>query len=144
MRFYILSAQIRLERKHYYNLLERTQKCHAHITGWILWFLQCLIHAIAASEETLSRILQKAEFWKRHATTLLNDRQQKIINKLLDGYEGKLTTAKWAKINNCSQDTALRDMQDLIAKGVLLKDASGGRSTYYVLRTFQEVKGGQG
>lgn len=132
-RFYSLSAQIRLERKQYYDMLERTQKGHADITAWILWFLQCLIHAIAASEETLSRILQKAEFWKRHATTLLNDRQQKIINKLLDGFEGKLTTAKWAKINHCSPDTALRDMQDLIAKGVLLKDASGGRNTHYIL-----------
>lgn len=132
-RFYSLSAQIRLERKQYYDMLERTQQSHADITAWILWFLQSLIHAIAASEETLLRILQKAEFWKRHATTLLNDRQQKIINKLLDGFEGKLTTAKWAKMNGCSQDTALRDMQDLIAKGILLKDNSGGRSTHYAL-----------
>ncbi len=132
-RFYSMSAQIRVERKQYYEQLEKTQKGDSDITEWILWFLQCLIHAIHATEETLAKILRKADFWKRHATTLLNERQQKVINQLLDGFEGKLTSSKWAKINKCSQDTALRDIQDLINKAILQKEAVGGRSTNYEL-----------
>lgn len=133
-RFYSMSAQIRVERKQYYEILEKTQKGNSDITGWICWFLQCLINAIDSTEETLSRVLYKAEFWKLHSTTILNQRQQKTINKLLDGFDGKLTTSKWGKINKCSQDTALRDIQDLINKNILLKEASGGRSTNYELR----------
>jgi len=133
-RFYSMSAQIRIERKQYYAKLEKTQKGNSDITEWILWFLQCLINAIDSSEDTLSKILHKAEFWKLHSTTILNDRQQKIINRLLDGFDGKLTTSKWAKINKCSQDTALRDIQDLIKKDILQKEASGGRSTNYELK----------
>lgn len=133
-RFYSMSAQIRVERKQYYEMLEKTQKGNSDITEWILWFLQCLINAIESTEETLSKILHKAEFWKNHATTILNDRQQKIINRLLDGFDGKLTTSKWAKINKCSQDTALRDIQDLMKKDILQKEASGGRSTNYELK----------
>ena len=133
-RFYSMSAQIRVERKQYYEMLEKTQKGNSDITEWILWFLQCLINAIESTEETLSKILHKAEFWKNHATTILNDRQQKIINRLLDGFDGKLTTSKWAKINKCSQDTALRDIQDLMKKDILQKEASGGRSTNYGLK----------
>lgn len=132
-RFYSMSAQIRVQRKQYYEELEKTQKGDSNITEWVLWFLQCLIQSIHATEETLSKILRKAGFWKRHATTLLNERQQKIINRFLDGFEGKLTTSKWAKINKCSQDTALRDIQDLISKEILQKEASGGRSTNYEL-----------
>jgi Fic family protein len=132
-RFYSMSAQIRIERKQYYEILEKTQKGDSDITAWIMWFLQCLINAIESTEDTLSKILQKAEFWKIHSTTIFNDRQQKIINRLFDGFDGKLTSSKWAKINKCSQDTALRDIQDLINKGVLQKDASGGRSTNYEL-----------
>ena len=100
----------------------------------VFMVLQCLINAIDSTEETLSKILHKAEFWKWHSTTILNDRQYKIINRLLDGFDGKLTTSKWAKINKCSQDTALRDIQDLMKKGILQKEASGGRSTYYELK----------
>lgn len=133
-RFYSMSAQIRIERKQYYEMLERTQKGNSDITGWILWFLQCLINAVQSSEETLSKILQKADFWREHSTTILNDRQQKVINRLLDGFAGKLTSSKWAKINKCSQDTALRDIQDLINKDILQKEASGGRSTSYELK----------
>lgn len=133
-RFYSMSAQIKVERKQYYEKLEKTQKGNSEITDWILWFLQCLINAIDSTEETLSQILQKAEFWKLHATTILNTRQHKIINRLLDGFDGKLTTSKWAKINKCSQDTALRDIQDLMNKGILQKEASGGRSTNYKLK----------
>lgn len=132
-RFYSMSAQIRLERKQYYEKLEKAQKGDSDITDWILWFLKCLINAIESSEKTLSKILYKAEFWKLHSTTILNKRQLKIINRLLDGFDGKLTSSKWAKINKCSQDTALRDIQDLIEKGILQKDASGGRSTNYLL-----------
>ena len=97
-------------------------------------FLQCLINSIDSTEVTLSKILHKAEFWKMHATTILNDRQQKVINRLLDGFDGKLTSSKWGKINSYSQDTALRDIQDLIKKEILQKEASGGRSTNYELK----------
>ncbi len=130
-RFYSMSAQIRVERKQYYEKLEKAQKGSTDITEWILWFLQCLINAINSTEETLSKILFKAEFWKIHSTTIFNERQQKTLNKLLDGFEGKLTTSKWGKINKCSQDTAHRDILDLINKGVLRKGESGGRSTNY-------------
>lgn len=132
-RFYSMSAQIRVERKEYYNILEKTQKENLNITEWILWFLSCLTNAINATEEILSKVLYKAEFWKLHSTTILNERQQKMINKMLDGFKGKLTSSKWGKINKCSQDTALRDIQDLIKKNILQKEASGGRSTNYEL-----------
>jgi len=138
-RFYSMSAQIRVERKEYYNILEKIQKGNLDITDWILWFLQCLINAINSTEELLSKILSKAQFWKLHSTTILNERQQKMLNNLLDGFDGKLTSSKWGKINKCSQDTALRDIHDLIKKNILLKDASGGRSTNYGLK---EMPGG--
>ncbi|WP_339924940.1 Fic family protein [uncultured Cyclobacterium sp.] len=132
-RFYSMSAQIRVERKQYYGVLERTQKGNSDITEWILWFLACLQEAINATYVLLQKVLQKAEFWKMHVSTILNERQQKMINSLLDGFTGKLTTTKWAKICKCSQDTALRDIQDLIKKNILQKEPSGGRSTNYVL-----------
>ena len=139
MRFYSMSAQIRIERKQYYEKLEKTQKGNSDLTEWILWFLQCLINAIDSTEETLSKILHKAAFWNSHSTTILNDRQQKMINRLLDGFEGKLTSSKWGKINMCSQDTALRDIQDLMSKNILQKEASGGRSTNYELKVMPGI-----
>ncbi len=134
MRFYSMSAQIRVERKQYYEKLEKAQKGNSDITEWILWFLQCLINAIESTDKTLSKVFRKAEFWKLHSTTILNVRQQNIINRLLDGFDGKLTSSKWANINKCSQDTALRDIQDLMKKDILQKEAGGGRSTNYKLK----------
>ncbi len=133
-RFYSMSAQIRVERKQYYEILEKTQKGNTDITEWIIWFLKCLKNAIYETTNILSKVLEKAEFWKLHSTTILNERQQKMINKLLDGFTGKLTTTKWGKICKCSQDTALRDIHDLIEKDILQKEGSGGRSTNYVLK----------
>jgi Fic family protein len=132
-RFYSMSAQIQRERKAYYDVLERCQKGTLDITEWIEWFLNCLQHAIAASEQTLEAVLVKAGFWKAHADKALNDRQRKVINRLLDGFEGKLTSSKWAKLTKCSQDTALRDISDLVSRKILVKDQAGGRSTGYTL-----------
>ncbi|HQU57708.1 MAG TPA: Fic family protein [Saprospiraceae bacterium] len=132
-RFYSMSARIRLQRKAYYEILERTQKGTLDITEWLLWFLNCLIAALADTESTLARVLFKARFWDKYAVTPLNDRQRLMLNKLLDGFKGKLTSSKWAKIVKCSSDTALRDIQDLIQKGILQKEAAGGRSTNYEL-----------
>nr|WP_320117438.1 Fic family protein [uncultured Marinifilum sp.] len=133
-RFYSMSFQIRLERKEYYEKLEKTQKGNSDITAWILWFLDCLTNSFESTSNTLSKILIKADFWKVHSSTIFNERQQKMVNRLLDGFTGKLTTSKWGKICKCSQDTALRDIQDLINKDVLQKEASGGRSTNYELK----------
>jgi len=133
-RFYSMSSQIRLERKQYYEKLEKIQKGSSEITEWILWFLECLDNAFDSTTETLSKILQKADFWNTHSKTIINERQQKMLNKLLDGFTGKLTTSKWGKICKCSQDTALRDIQGLIEKNILQKEASGGRSTNYELK----------
>lgn len=135
-RFYSMSAQIRKERKGYYNILEQTQRGTLDITKWLEWFLHCLLNALEGSEEILEKVLQKHHFWTRHATTQLNDRQIKLINKLLDDFYGKLTTGKWAKIAKCSNDTALRDIQDLLEKEILVKDAARGRGTNYLLAKF--------
>jgi Fic family protein len=132
-RFYSMSAQIRKERKEYYDILESTQKGSMDITAWLTWFLQCLDRALTATDETLAVVLKKARFWEKHATTILNERQQLMLNKLLDGFEGKLTTSKWGKLTKTSPDTALRDIQDLMNKKVLTKEVGGGRSTSYVL-----------
>lgn len=132
-RFYSMSAQIRKERKEYYDILETTQKSSLDITRWLIWFLQCLDRAIAATDETLSGVLRKAKFWEKHVGTPLNDRQRTMLNKLLDGFEGKLNTSKWAKITKTSQDTALRDIQDLVSKKILEKEEGGGRSTSYII-----------
>ncbi len=132
-RFYSMSAQIRRERKQYYEILEKTQKGSSDITDWILWFLECLTNSLTETFELLSSIMIKADFWTKHSSTILNERQHKMLNKLLDGFKGKLTTSKWAKICKCSQDTALRDIQDLIQKDILQKEISGGRSTNYEL-----------
>ena len=133
-RFYSMSAQIRMERKQYYDILEKTQKKSSNITEWIIWFLKCLRNSFESTTELLSKILVKAKFWNAHSKTILNQRQHIMLNKLLDNFEGKLTTSKWAKICKCSQDTALRDIQNLIEKEILKKEASGGRSTNYELK----------
>lgn len=132
-RFYSMSAQIRLERKGYYAILEKSQKGNLDVTNWLRWFLNCLMNALLASNHLLSRTLNKHQFWNTHAKTLINSRQKKILNKLLDGFEGKLNTSKWAKITKCSTDTALRDIQDLQTKKILRKEKGGGRSTSYDL-----------
>lgn len=132
-RFYSMSAQIRLERKEYYEILEKTQKGDLDITHWIIWFLICLINALKATNSVLTRVLFKAKFWQKHVHTTINDRQRKLLNKLMDGFDGKLTSSKWAKIAKCSKDSAIRDINDLIDKGILQKEAAGGRSTNYEL-----------
>jgi Fic family protein len=130
-RFYSMSAQIRLERSRYYDMLESTQKGDLDITPWLLWFLECLDRAFSGAEGILATVLRKADFWKRHANTTLNTRQRDMLNRLLDGFTGKLTSTKWAKIEKCSPDTALRDITDLVAQKILERDPAGGRSTSY-------------
>ena len=132
-RFYSMSAQIRKERATYYNILERTQQNTMDITRWLEWFLQCLQRALIATGETLETVLFKAGFWEKHTKTIFNQRQVMMLNKLLDGMEGKLSSSKWAKMAKCSSDTAIRDINDLLAKEILLKEAGGGRSTGYRL-----------
>ena len=132
-RFYSMSSQIQRERKAYYEVLEHCQKGTLDITPWVEWFLNCLKRALGASEQILESVLAKAHFWKTHAGESFNERQRKVINRMLDGFEGKLTTSKWAKLTKCSQDTALRDISDLVARKILTKDEAGGRSTSYKL-----------
>lgn len=132
-RFYSMSAQIRNERKKYYDLLERTQRGTLDVTEWLGWFLACLRRALVASETTLATVLGKHRFWQMHAKTVLNHRQIKVLNKLFDGFEGHLTSSKYAKLAKASQDTASRDIADLLAKKILKKGKAGGRSTHYVL-----------
>lgn len=132
-RFYSMSAQIRRERNAYYEILEATQKGTLDITPWLAWFLACLGRAFEGAEGVLASVMQKARFWETHAGASFNDRQRAMLNRLLDGFEGKLTSSKWAKIAKCSQDTALRDIDDLVKRGILEKDAAGGRSTSYLL-----------
>ena len=132
-RFYSLSAQIQRERKAYYDILEHTQKASLDITGWLAWFLDTLHRAVDQAQHTLDGVLTKARFGQRWAATPLNERPVKLLNRLLDGFEGKLTTSKWATIAKCSPDTALRDITELLARGVLRKSAAGGRSTSYEL-----------
>ena len=141
-RFYSMSAQIRLERKNYYDILERTQRGTLDITAWMEWFLGCLGRAFEGTETMLGTVLHKARFWEEHAGFAMNDRQRTILNRLLDGFHGKLTTTKWAKLAKCSHDTALRDIHNLIEHGVLQKDSGGGRSTSYSLKNADEVTSG--
>lgn len=131
-RFYSLSSRIQLERGDYYDILEQTQKGDLDVTEWLLWFLACLQRAIDMADETLSSVIRKARFWDRFAEARLNPRQVKVLNRLLDGFEGKLTTSKWAKLAKCSQDTAHRDILALIDLGALTA-AGAGRSTHYIL-----------
>jgi Fic family protein len=132
-RFYSMSAQIRAEREDYYRLLEATQKHDLDITPWVKWFLTCLERAFVGAETHLAAIMAKAQFWQRHQARTLNERQRLMLNALLDGFEGKLTSTKWARITKSSPDTALRDIDDLIEKSILRRDAGGGRSTSYSL-----------
>lgn len=132
-RFYSMSSQIQKERHAYYDILESCQKGSLDITPWFQWFLGCLKRAIEASREQLDNVLTKAHFWESHAGEAFNERQRMMINRLLDGFEGKLTSSKWATITKCSQDTALRDISDLMEHKILAKDDAGGRSTSYHL-----------
>ena len=132
-RFYSLSAQIRRERSAYYDVLEKTQSGTLDVTPWLDWFLSCLERALAGAEVTLASVLRRAAFWQAHAQTPLNDRQRRVLARLLDGFVGKLTSSKWAKLAHCSQDTALRDIQDLTERGLLSRDPAGGRSASYSL-----------
>ena len=132
-RFYSMSSEIRNQRKEYYEVLERTQKGSLNITEWLLWFLDCLEKAIKATKQTLNSTLRKAKFWEIHASTPFNKRQSKMVNKLFDGFVGNMTTSKWAKMCKCSQDTAGRDINDLLEKRVLIKGEGGGRSSNYLL-----------
>ncbi len=130
-RFYSMSSQIMIERKQYYAVLQKVQHSSGDITEWLSWFLHCLKNALLATEKTIQKILQKATFWKVHEHTSLNERQRLVLNKLLDGFDGKLKSSQWAKIAKCSPDTALRDIKDLIEKGILQQERGGGRSTNY-------------
>lgn len=132
-RFYSMSLQIRAERKEYYNILEKTQKGSLDITPWLSWYLKCLENVLNSSDTVFSKVLNKHKFWTKYASEILNNRQILLINKLLDDFTGVMTTSKWAKIAKCSQDTALRDIQDLLEKKIIQKNSSGGRSTNYSL-----------
>jgi Fic family protein len=132
-RFYSMSAQIRRERNAYYATLEATQKGDLDITAWLAWFLGCLGRAVDNAEGIVGAALHKARFWETHARAPISVRQRMMLNRLLDGFEGKLTSSKWATLAKCSQDTALRDIDDLVKRGVLAKDPAGGRSTSYSL-----------
>ncbi len=133
-RFYSMSTQIRKERRAYYEILEKTQKGKLDITEWLEWFLNCLLNALEASEIILSKVIFKHNFWLQNASKIENDRQRKLLNMILDGLEGQLNTSKWAKICKCSQDTALRDIKDLVGKQILHKLPGGGRSTGYGIK----------
>ena len=135
-RFYSMSAQIRIERKYYYEILESTQEGSLDVTQWILWFLECLSRSLKNSEELLSRILAKAHFWNINSEINLNARQKLMLNKLLDGFEGNLNSSKWSKITKCSKDSAIRDINELIQYGILEKAEAGGRSVSYRLLVF--------
>jgi len=133
LRFYSLSNQILTEKKTYYSVLQKVQHSSGDITEWVDWFLNCLYRSLQSTETTLKKVFNKSNFWEQHQETELNSRQRKMINKLLEGFEGKLKSSKWAKITKSSTDTALRDIKDLISKGILRQETSGGRSTNYEL-----------
>lgn len=135
-RFYSMSAQIQQDREDYYDLLEATQKGNLNITNWLDWFIGCLGRAFERTETISAEVFKKARFWKHIANIPLNERQRTIINRLLGNFEGKLTTSKWAKMAKCSPDTALRDIENLIEHGMLIKDSAGGRSTSYSLAPY--------
>lgn len=137
-RFYSMTNQILKERKEYYQILESTQKGDGDITDWLVWYLKCLQRALNATDEILESILSKAKFWEQHREISFNDRQRKVLNRLFDGLDGKLTSSKWAKMCKCSKDTALRDIQALIALDILRKTDAGGRSVNYELKCLYE------
>ena len=132
-RFYSMSSQILIERKQYYEVLQKVQHSTGDITEWLDWFLHCLKNAMLSTENTTQKILRKAKFWKQHQNTSINERQRMMLNKLFEGFEGKLQTSKWAKITKTSNDTALRDIKDLVEKGILKQTEEGGRNANYVL-----------
>ena len=132
-RFYSMSSQIQAERNAYYGMLEQTQKGELEVTRWLEWFLDCLDRAFDRAEGTLSAVTTKARFWNWIKEQPISERQQKVLNRLMDGFEGKLTSSKWAKLAKCSQDTAARDIDDLVQRGILIKGEAGGRSTSYDL-----------
>ena len=134
-RFYSMSNEMKLQQNEYYDILESTQRGDGDITEWILWFLDCFGKALSSTEDTLSAVLAKSRFWEAHRKVAVNERQRKIINMQFDGFFGKLTTGKWAKIGKCSTDTALNDIRDLVSKGMLKRNDEGGRSTNYSLVT---------
>lgn len=134
-RYYSLSSQILMERKQYYDILQKVQHSNGDITDWLYRFLHCLKNSLLATETTLQKLLRKTAFWKIHEYTELNERQRLVLNKLFDGFEGKLKSSKWAKVAKCSPDTALRDIKDLINKGILRQEQQGGRSTITNLQT---------
>jgi Fic family protein len=136
-RFYSMSAQIRQERNAYYEILEQTQKGALDITPWMEWFLGCVEHAIDGAQTTLASVLAKARFWESIAAIPINDRQRLVLNRLLDGFDGKLTSSRYAKLAKCSPDTALRDILSLVERGVLVRNPGGGRSTSYALKDIQ-------
>ena len=139
-RFYSMSAQIRQERNAYYEILEKTQKGTLDITPWMEWFLGCLGRAIDGAQSTLSAVLAKARFWESITGIAINERQRAVLNRLLDGFDGKLTSSKYAKLAKCSPDPALRDILSLVERGVLVRNPGGGRSTSYALKDVQEPK----
>ena len=132
-RFYSMSSQIRAERSAYYDVLERTQRGTTDVTDWITWFLACLRRSIDAAGTALAAVLAKARFWERAGDLALNERQRRVLNRLLDAFQGKLTTSKWAKLAKCSQNTALRDISFLVDHGLLSRNTGGGRRTSYEL-----------
>ena len=133
-RFYSMSSQIRIERKQYFEILEKTQKGELDITEWIKWFLSCLINALKSTDTILTKVLFKAHFWNKQSKTIINEKQKGLNNKLLNGFEGNLTSSKWAKIAKCPKGTTIRDINYLIYKDILAKEFSGGRSTNYKLK----------
>lgn len=137
-RFYSMSAQIMKSKNGYYNILESTQKGSMDISQWIVWYIERLTEALEATNETLSKILMKAKFWELNKSTQFNNRQVEMINKLLGDFVGKLNSSKWAKITNVHRDTARRDIQNLIEKGVLSDSGEGGRSTNYILNILNQ------
>ena len=130
-RFYSMSAQIEGERNDYYDVLERAQRGSLDITAWLTWFVECLERSLDSAQETLSAVLLKSRVWQRIGSDGVNERQRKVVNRLLDGFEGKLTSSKYAKLTTCSSDTALRDIRDLLERGILARNPGGGRSVSY-------------
>ena len=136
-RFYSMTTQIEADKNSYYDVLEKTQKGTLDITEWLEWFLNCLDRALSKTEQTIDKVLEKARFWDKHSQTLINERQRSMVNKMLDGIKGNMNSSKWAKMAKCSADTALRDIEDLIGKGMLKKGHGGGRSTNYILKPIE-------
>ena len=139
MRFFSISHQINRDKKQYYAVLEKTQKGDCDITEWIIWYLDCLLRSVGQSDETLSKVLDKAVFWQNHAETVLSERQREVLNRYLDGCPGKLTVKNWAKCVKVSPDTAARDIKDLVGKGVLVPQQGRVRDVFYGIRCSESV-----